>query len=55
MNLLKVLNNSSEDLLLDGFITFIHIDKNARPLPHGIIIEPSDPEDLALQEKAKNL
>ncbi len=51
----KVVDNSNEDFLLDGFITFIHVDKDARGIPHGIIINPKDPEDIALQEKAKNL
>jgi acyl-CoA hydrolase len=51
----KVVDNSNENFLLDGFITFIHVDKNARHIPHGIVINPTDPEDMALQEKAKNL
>jgi acyl-CoA hydrolase len=51
----KVLDNSSEDFLLEGFITFIHLGKHAKPLPHGIIINPTDPEDMALREKAKKL
>ena len=51
----KVVDNSNEDLLLDGFITFIHVDKDARRIPHGIVIKVSDSEDIALQEKAKKL
>lgn len=51
----KVLDNSNEDFLLDGFITFIHVDKDARRIPHHIVINPTDPEDMALQIKAKNL
>jgi acyl-CoA hydrolase len=51
----KVVDNSNDDFLVDGFITFIHVDKNARRIPHGVVIEATDPEDLALQEKAKGL
>jgi acyl-CoA hydrolase len=41
--------------LLEGFITFIHVDLEGRPLPHGIEIVATGPDDLALQEKAKKL
>ncbi len=51
----KVVDNGNEDLLLDGFITFIHVDKDARGIPHGVVIKASSPEDIALHEKAKLL
>jgi acyl-CoA hydrolase len=51
----KVLENSDEDFLLDGFISFIHVDLKGKPVPHGIVIEATDPEDRALQELAKKL
>ena len=51
----RVLANSNEDFLLDGFISFIHVDLKGKPVPHGIVIEATDPEDVALQEKARNL
>lgn len=51
----KVVDNFNEDFLLDGFISFIHIDKNGRSLPHNIIIDSLEREDAALQEKAKKL
>ncbi|HPK52936.1 MAG TPA: acyl-CoA thioesterase [Smithellaceae bacterium] len=52
---IKVVDNNSEDFLVDGFITFVHIDENSRRIPHGIVINPTDPEDIALMEKAKSL
>jgi acyl-CoA hydrolase len=52
---IKVVDNSNDDFLVDGFITFIHVDKNAQRIPHGVVIEATNPEDRALQEKAKNL
>lgn len=52
---IKVLGNSNDDFLLDGFISFIHVDEKGKPVPHGIVIEARDPEDRVLQEKAKTL
>jgi acyl-CoA hydrolase len=51
----KVLGNRDEELLLDGFISFIHVDGKGTPVAHGIVIEAKDPEDIALQEMARNL
>jgi acyl-CoA hydrolase len=51
----KVVDNNSDELFLDGFISFVHVDLKGQPLPHGITINPTDPEDIALQEKAKTL
>ena len=51
----KVLGNRDEELLLDGFISFIHVDRQGKPVPHGVVVEVEDPEDIALQKQAKNL
>ncbi|MEN6621071.1 MAG: hotdog domain-containing protein [Smithella sp.] len=51
----KVVDNFNEDFILDGYISFIHIDKTGRSLPHNIDIGSLEPEDTALQEKAKKL
>ncbi len=51
----KVVDNNTEDLFVEGFITFIHVDENARGIPHGIVIEATDPEDIELQMKARAL
>ncbi len=51
----KVVNNADGDFLLDGFISFIHVDRQGRPVPHGIVIEATDPEDVALRERAEAL
>jgi acyl-CoA hydrolase len=45
----------SEQVAIDGFITFVHVDAEGRTLPHGIVIEPSTPAEFELYEKAKNL
>lgn len=51
----KVLDNVSDLLCLDGFLSFVHVDLQGKPLPHGIVLECTDPEDIALMEKARAL
>ena len=41
--------------VLDGFITFVNIGKDARPVPHGITILPETEEEKELQRKAGEL
>lgn len=41
--------------VLSGFITFVHVDKDSKPIPHGIVITPTKPEDIALQKEAMAL
>jgi acyl-CoA hydrolase len=43
------------EVVIKGFITFIHADAQGQPLPHGLTIEAVTDEEEALQEKAKNL
>ena len=46
---------AKEDLIVDGFVTFIYVDAEGHPLPHGIQIEPETEEEKAIQERARNL
>ena len=41
--------------VVDGFITFVHVDSEAKSMPHGITIEPTRAEDIELQERARAL
>ena len=45
----------SGDNLLEGFITFIHVDKESKPVPHGIKLDYSTSEEIRLMEEAKQL
>jgi acyl-CoA hydrolase len=47
--------NGAEKPLVDGFVTFIHVDENTRPSPHHLQINPINEEDKILYEAAKNL
>lgn len=51
----RVVFDRDEELGLDGFLTFVHVDQNGRPLPHGIVIDASEPEEIRLQEMAGSL
>ena len=38
-----------------GFISFVHVDLEGHPLPHGLEFEPSTDEEKALYEEASKL
>ena len=46
---------ASSQKVVEGFITFVHVDSEAKPIPHGLTIVPTSPEDIALKEQAKKL
>jgi acyl-CoA hydrolase len=52
---IHVENNGAEKPLVDGFVTFIHVDENTKPCPHNLLIEPATEDDRVLYETAKNL
>jgi acyl-CoA hydrolase len=43
------------EVVISGFITFIHVDAQGHPLPHGLTVEAITDEEKDLQERAKNL
>lgn len=53
----KVTRNNDHDIILcDGYITFVFVDENDRPIPHGMVLnDPIDQEDILLREGAENL
>jgi acyl-CoA hydrolase len=52
---IHVEKNGAEKPLVDGFVTFIHVDENTKPAPHFLEISPETEEDRILYETAKNL
>jgi acyl-CoA hydrolase len=42
-------------LAVRGFITFIHVDLEGKPLPHGLDFVPHTEEEKSLNEEAKAL
>src|SRR5450756_364626 len=52
---IHVEKNGDDKPLVDGFVTFIHVDEKTRPSPHFLNINPVTEEDRVLYETAKNL
>jgi acyl-CoA hydrolase len=44
-----------KDLIVEGFITFVHVDENTFAVPHGIELEAVTEQDILLMERAKLL
>ena len=45
----------NDETVVEGFITFIHVDLDGRTVPHGVTLTPTTDEEKALYEKAKSL
>jgi len=45
----------NEQVAVRGFITFIHVDANGKPLPHGLELVPATDEEKALYKEATAL
>jgi acyl-CoA hydrolase len=46
---------ATNDLVVDGFITFIHVDDHGKAEPHGIVVMPETSEEIEAYERAKGL
>jgi len=44
---------SKGEPVMDGFITFVHVDREGRARPHGIVISPTAEVDLALLDRLR--
>jgi acyl-CoA hydrolase len=47
--------NGDEKPLVDGFVTFIHVNEETKSAPHYLEVNPVSDSDKALYETAKNL
>jgi acyl-CoA hydrolase len=52
---IQVANDDSNIPYVSGFVTYICVDETTKPAAHNIEIVPVTPEDIDLNEKAKNL
>ncbi len=43
-----------EELYVEGFVTFIHVNDKTEPVPHNIKITPETDEEKELYERAAN-
>ena len=44
--------NDQDTPIVEGFITFVHVDDAGQTKPHRLILELTNPEDIALSERA---
>jgi acyl-CoA hydrolase len=51
----RVIKRGTETPLVEGFVTFIHVDQHTTPSPHFIEIITENEEDRKLYEEALNL
>ena len=51
----SVTHKGALDPIVDGFITFVHVDDDTKSKPHGIVIEPATEEEKHIQDIARNL
>jgi acyl-CoA hydrolase len=48
-------DGDDQQIQVDGFITFVHVDANTKAIPHNIEMVPKTDEDNKLIEKAMKL
>jgi acyl-CoA hydrolase len=51
----RVMNSLSDEFIVDGYFTYVHLGKDGQPTPHGITIEPASEEEIAIYEEAKKI
>lgn len=49
------LRNYEEKIMVDGFISFVHVNSETRPIAHGVKIEATSEEEMKLMNSAKEL
>ncbi len=42
----------TEEPIVSGFITFVNINKDGKPEPHGLILDLQDPKDIEINKTA---
>ncbi len=52
---IRMKGKDDQDQIVEGFITFIHVDQEGTPIPHGIQLSTGTDEERQLQEIAQNL
>lgn len=51
----SVKDHIKNQTLVQGFITFVHVDDKGKSKPHGLSLELTSPEDIELNRQAKML
>lgn len=48
-------DNKSGAHIVDGFLSFVHVDSQGKPIPHNLNFEPKTAEEIELHNRAKAL
>ena len=51
----RVTNVNTHEFIVDGFFTYVYTDDNAKPIPHGIVVNPENEVQQGLYNEAKNI
>jgi len=51
----KIVLHPSDVFVVDGFLTFINVNQQGKPIPHNVSLTAVSPEDIELQAKAKKI
>lgn len=54
MSYVEVSNKITGEFIVDGFFTYVYVDKDGRPKPHGITISAETDEEAAIMRDALN-
>lgn len=50
-----LVRQGNEEIIVKGFITFVHVNNNGQPEPHGLTLELSTRKEVELNQIAENL
>lgn len=51
----KAFNSQNEEIIVDGFLTFVHVNSEGKPIAHGITLELNSEDEKALHERALSI
>ena len=51
----RTLSTGTGKILVEGFVTFVSVDKEGNKMPHNIVLENLDEEERSLQARARCL
>lgn len=50
----KIVLHQTNEFIVDGFLTFIHVDAHGKPTPHNLVVEATSAEDIELLAKVRD-
>lgn len=50
----RTTKNNSDEILADGFITFVCVDERGKSMPHNLVLAPADSEEETELRKMAN-